>query len=195
MHPNLIPGYLESMGFDWAILCYVWAGISQRGVRLVQLTGGRWTTLRQVVRDLLIALPFWLVWEAVAIGMSRLLAISKAGAPDTWIVPRAPLEVLLWITTSLTAGFCEELIFRGYLQRQFAALSQSVAVGIIAQGIVFGLVHPRGWRMVVTICVLGWLYGLLVAWRKDLKSSMMAHAISDLWEGWLKHLFLKSFYG
>ena len=65
---------------------------------------------------------------------------------------------------------------------------QSVTFGIGAQGIVFGLIHPRGWRMVLTICVLGWLYGLLATLRKDLKPNMRSQAISDLWEGWLKHL-------
>jgi len=186
--PNLLPGYLESMGFDWAILCYVWAGISQRRVRLLELAGGRWASGRQVVRDLLIAVPFWVVWEGLAIGVSRVLAIGGHTAASTWVVPRTPIEVLLWIATSISAGFCEELVFRGYLQRQFQAFSQNVTFAILAQGIVFGLVHPRGWRMVVTICVLGWFYGALAAWRKDLKPNIAAHAISDVWEGWLKHL-------
>lgn len=191
--PNLLPGYLESMGFDWAILCYVWAGISQRGASLLELAGGRWAAGREVVRDFLIAIPFWIVWEAVVFGVSRLLLTGDHAADDAWVVPRAPIEVLLWGATSMSAGFCEEQVFRGYLQGQFQAFSQSVSFAIVAQGVVFGLIHPRGWRMVATISVLGWLYGALAAWRRNLKPNMLARAISDLWEGWLKHNIWMSF--
>jgi hypothetical protein len=35
---------------------------------------------------------------------------------------------------------------------------------------------------------LGILYGALVAWRRNLRASMIAHAWSDLFEGWLRFL-------
>jgi membrane protease YdiL (CAAX protease family) len=111
--PNLLPGYLESIGFDLAILYYVWAGISRRRISLLELAGGRWASWAQVIRDFLIAIPFWIIWEAVAIGVSRLLSTGAPSATSTWIVPRGPIEVPLWIATSLIAGFCEELVFRG----------------------------------------------------------------------------------
>jgi membrane protease YdiL (CAAX protease family) len=42
---------------------------------------------------------------------------------------------------SATAGFSEELIFRGYLTRQFDAWTGSLVFAVILQGIVFGLAH------------------------------------------------------
>ena len=102
-------------------------------------------------------------------------------------MPRTFLEILLWIALSVTAGFCEEIAFRGYLQKQFHALSGNVAAAVIAQALVFGLAHAyQGWKATIVISVLGVLYGALAAWRRNLRSSMMAHAGSDIWEGWLK---------
>jgi membrane protease YdiL (CAAX protease family) len=52
---------------------------------------------------------------------------------------------------------------------------------------VFGLAHAyQGWKAVVVISVLGVLYGLLAAWRRNLRANIVAHAASDIWEGWLK---------
>ena len=42
----------------------------------------------------------------------------------------------------------------------------------------------------VVISVLGMLYGVLAAWRKDLKPGMLAHGLSDVWEGWLKFAWM-----
>jgi len=58
---------------------------------------------------------------------------------------------------------------------------------VLTQGLVFGLFHfYQGWKNVIVICMLGVLYGALVAWRRNLGASMIAHAWSDVWGGWLK---------
>jgi hypothetical protein len=49
---------------------YVWAGVRKRGVTLAALSGGRWSSLREVMRDVAIAIPFWIVWQAAA-GLAR----------------------------------------------------------------------------------------------------------------------------
>jgi hypothetical protein len=54
---------------------------------------------------------------------------------------------------------------------------------------VFGLIHPRGWRAVLVISLLGMLYGALAAWRRNLRPGILAHGWSDVWEGWLKFGF------
>ena len=81
---------------------------------------------------------------------------------------------------SLTAGFCEELIYRGYLQRQFIALTWTVAGGILMQAIVFALGHGyQGWQFVALISVVAAMLGLLAYWRKSLRPGMIAHALQD----------------
>jgi len=87
----------------------------------------------------------------------------------------------------VTAGICEEMAFRGYLQRQFHALTGNVAWAILLQALVFGIAHGyQGWRNVVIISVLGVLFGVLAAWRKNLRANIISHAFGDFWSGWLK---------
>jgi membrane protease YdiL (CAAX protease family) len=188
-HPNLIPSFLESLAFDWGIFSYAWIGARQHGGNLLTLGAGRWSSVRDVLRDLTVATPFWVIWEAAAHLAATLLGPSHTGTIQAWIPPRGILELGLWIVVSGSAGFCEEVVFRGYLQRQFSALTRSTWVGVLGQAIVFGMIHPfKGWRFVVLVSILGVLYGLLAVWRKDLKPGMLAHGWSDVWEGWLKHL-------
>jgi CAAX protease family protein len=80
----------------------------------------------------------------------------------------------------VTAGFCEELIYRGYLQRQFTVFTHTVIGGILLQAIVFALSHAyQGWNYVVLIAVLAGMLGVLAHWRKSLRPGMIAHALQD----------------
>ena len=105
------------------------------------------------------------------------------GAPSEAIknlLPHTGLETAIFLGLSLTAAICEELIYRGYLQRQFAAWTGSAAAGIVLQGAVFGFSHAyQGTAMVITIAVYGCLFGLLAAWRKSLRPGMLAHFLQD----------------
>lgn len=184
----MLRGYLISIAYEWGMAYWVWAGVHWRGGRLSDLTGGRWMSWRSVAVDVAIAIPFWGVWELTAYLMHRAVhgmhAVTTAYQPPSGI-----LEIFLWIALSVSAGICEEIVFRGYLQRQFRAATRSVVAGVILQGLLFGLVHSyQGWKQVIVIAPLGILYGALVAWRRNLRASMIAHAWSDVFEGWLRFL-------
>jgi membrane protease YdiL (CAAX protease family) len=185
-HGQAIPIYLAAILMDWALLYYCWAGVHHRGGNLETLSGGRWTSWKSVATDVGIAVPFWVLWEGAEYGVYSLLGPSRAKSLDS-LLPQSPLEILIWIATSITAGICEEMAFRGYLQRQFHALTGSVAMAVVAQGLVFGLLHSyQGWMNVIVICVLGVLFGILAAWRRNLRTNIMIHAWGDVWSGWLK---------
>lgn len=187
-HGKAIYVYLVAGLMDWALLYYCWAGVHRRGGDLITLSGGRWTSWSALAADLAIALPFWVLWEAAGYGVHRALGPSTAKSVAD-LLPRTLLEILLWMAVSITAGFTEEIVFRGYLQRQFHALSRSVAVAVLAQALVFGLVHGyQGWKQVIVIAVLGALYGALAAWRRNLRVNIIAHSWSDIWSGWLSAL-------
>jgi membrane protease YdiL (CAAX protease family) len=180
---------------DWALFYYCWAGVHNAGGTLASLSAGRWTSANDLLVDVAIAIPFWALWEGVAYGahyaLDRLHPAGTAAAVDS-LLPKSLLEISLWILLCLTAGFCEEIAFRGYLQKQFHAFTGSVAVAVILQGIVFGIAHGyQGWKNVVVITALGILYGMLAAWRRNLRVNMISHAWSDAWEGWLKFVLFR----
>jgi membrane protease YdiL (CAAX protease family) len=190
-HSKAIPIYLTAIFMDWALLYYCFGGVHHRGGSFWALAGGRWNSWKSVAVDLGIVLPFWVLWEGAAYGVHWLLGPSSAKTVDG-LLPQSLLEVLIWIATSITAGVCEEMVFRGYVQRQLHALSGSVTAAVLGQGLVFGLFHAyQGWKNVVIISVLGVLYGALAAWRGNLRANIVVHAWTDVWEGWFKFLVWK----
>ncbi len=91
---------------------------------------------------------------------------------------------MVWFCSSATAGFCEEIIFRGYLQRQFAALTRSTLAGVLLSAIVFGASHGyEGAARMLLIGIFGLMFGLLAWWRKSLRPGMIAHAWHDALSG------------
>jgi len=96
-----------------------------------------------------------------------------------------------WANAS--AGFCEEFVFRGYVQRQLLALSRNTVVAVLGQGVVFGMMHAyQGWVPAARIVVIGVLFGAFAAWRRTLRVGMVAHAWQDIWAGWLGRVLLRA---
>jgi membrane protease YdiL (CAAX protease family) len=190
-HGKALYVYLAAGLMDWALLYYCWIGVHRSGGNLNTLSAGRWTSWKDLAADLAIAAPFWVAWEATANLVHRILGPSTAKSVGD-LLPRTLLEILLWIAVSITAGICEEIAFRGYLQRQLHAMTGSLVVAVMAQAFVFGVAHGyQGWKQVIVITVLGLLYGVLAAWRRNLRANMIAHAWSDIWGGWLSMVIWK----
>ncbi|HEX9256603.1 MAG TPA: type II CAAX endopeptidase family protein [Candidatus Angelobacter sp.] len=172
------------------LILLVWFGIRLRGVRMRDLIGGRWETVEAFLLDVGIAFGFWIVallllfGLRIALGTIDLHNLQKSTDDAVRILgPIAPhtyLEAGLFVLLSVCAGLFEEIIFRGYLQRQFSALGRHAVVGIVASAAIFGLGHGyQGARMMVVIGVFGAFFGILAHYRKSLRPGMMAHAITD----------------
>jgi membrane protease YdiL (CAAX protease family) len=108
------------------------------------------------------------------------------------LLPQNQLEIFLWILTSITAGICEEIIFRGYFQRQFSAWTGNVSAGVLLSAAAFGAGHIyQGWRSAIIILVYGLLFGILAEFRKSLRPGMMTHAWHDGFAGLAGRLIAK----
>lgn len=172
-------GYVVVMVFEWAVVAFIWWGISRRGVDMHELVGGRWVRALDFLRDLGIAIGFLIIAQLVLSGLGHLLKATPNQAIRN-LLPQSGIEIALFLMLAATAGFCEELIFRGYLQRQFAALTQAATGAIVLQGIAFGLGHGyQGWRYMLLIAVFGTMFGLLAYWRRSLRPGMLAHFLQD----------------
>jgi membrane protease YdiL (CAAX protease family) len=184
-HAQVIPVYLSVTVMNWLLMLFVWKGVRKQGGSFASLVGGRWGSARDVLRDLGIAAIFWGVLTAAAWGAHLVLGEGQDKSVDI-LLPQTVMEIAAWIATAASAGFCEEYVFRGYVQRQFLAVTQSGAGAVVGQGVVFGLMHAyQGWRAVAVIIGIGTLFGVLAAWRKTLRVGMVAHGWQDIWAGWL----------
>lgn len=181
-----LPLYTAMVLFELILFAYVWLlGLRPGGKTLRDIIGGKWNTWAEFGIDVAIAVGFWAAVIGMLVAMQVLLGQNNQQMEATKILlPRTYGEMAAWVALSVTAGFCEELIFRGYLQRQFLALTGKVEAAVVLQALVFGAAHLyQGWKGAVTIAVYGALFGILAAWRKSLRPGMIQHAAQDTFSG------------
>ena len=189
-----LPLYLATILFELSLFLYVWLlGLRRTRTPLRALIGGRWSSMRDVVNDVGAAIAFWLVVAMVLLILGKILGENTAGLRSMKpLLPQGPVEMAVWAILCATAGFCEELIFRGYLQRQFLAITGRIDFAIILQAVVFGMGHMyEGWKGVITIMVYGALFGVLAVIKKSLRPGMIQHAGQDLFSGLLGSVLAK----
>ena len=183
-HAPLVPLYLSLIAMEWGLFVWVWrGGLGGTGTKLSELIGGKWANAKDVLVDCGLAFGLWAVWMLVEWGWNHWLGRGHAASIQTYLPQRA-LEILLWIGVSISAGFCEELVFRGYFQKQFEAFTHSRWIALLLQAVLFGISHGnQGIEACVKIACFGALYGFLALWRKSLRPGMLAHAWSDILSG------------
>jgi len=190
--PSLIVFYWRAAIFEWLIVAYVVAGVRRQGGSLRELIGGSWGRARDFWRDLLAGLLFW-IEALLCLGALRYaLQVNRGVDAVRFVAPQSKAEMISWVFVSLTAGFCEETIFRGYLQRQFLAWSGKPSLGILLSAVVFGLIHAyQGAKQALIIGVFGALFGILAYRRRSLRPGIMVHAWHDTIFGLALHFLPK----
>jgi hypothetical protein len=179
-NPNRARVYLVTILVEWFFFVLVVAGVRRSGASVLLVLGDHWRSARQVLRDIGIAAGFWVVALALLWVFARLLRVDAQGRNLQFILPHGGAEIALWIALSVTAGICEETIFRGYLQRQFMALTKSAPAGILLSAAAFGAAHAyQGFRMVILIGLFGAMFGILAYWRGSVRPGMIVHAWQD----------------
>jgi membrane protease YdiL (CAAX protease family) len=176
--------YASLIAGEWALVFYVWrAGLRRAGVPLGAIVGGRWTSAKDVARDVALGVLLWGTWAGVSALWSRLAGPDHAASVGAFL-PHGVLESALWIALSASAGVCEEIVFRGYLQRQFTAWTKSPWLALVLQAAVFGVSHGyQGAAACLHIAVFGLLFGAFALWRRSLRPGMIAHALTDVVAG------------
>ncbi len=182
MSPRL-SSYLTVLVIEWVPVLLIWQVLRKRGLSLGTLVSGRWRRPRDFFRDLGLGVAFLGVAAVVIEPLGALLGAKALEGSLAHLAPRTIPELAVYLVMALSAGFCEELIFRGYLTRQLSAWTGSVPAGILLQGIVFGLGHGYYRWVMVAVMVLAWLLGLLARWRKSLLPGMLFHAVQDVLGG------------
>lgn len=172
--------YLPVLVGEWLGVLFIWAGIRRRGVTIRELIGGRWKNFRDVAVDLGLAVAIWAAMLAIGQVLFRILGPSDAKGTSI-ILPQGALEIVVWLVVAATAGFVEELVFRGYLQTQFTRFGIPTGLAIAAQALIFGFQHAyEGRNAVIVIVAFALLFGAIAAWRKSLRPGILGHAWYDM---------------
>jgi membrane protease YdiL (CAAX protease family) len=182
--------YLPSLIWLWLLFGLVVLGIKLRHGSVREVIGGTWRSFDDALLDVVTAAAFWLVALLALAGMAWLLShVQKINVQDATrelrgLAPHGALGISIWVLLSMSAGFVEEFVFRGYLQRQLTALTRSAIFGVLISAAIFSLGHLyQGVAKAMIIGVYGAMFGTLAVMRKSLRPGMFAHAWHDIFSG------------
>ncbi len=179
--------YWIALAYEWLVFLYVRLGM-RRGLRTVrQIADESSWTIGRLSLYAVIAVGAALAWMACGWVLGLIL---HPGADEIRhleiLLPRGIMEKALWVVLSASSGFCEEFVYRGYLQQQFHRLTGSLSVAVVLQAVAYGVAHAAlPWEVAVSVTCLGMLFGGLAAWRRSLVPGMMMHAGFDILAGLL----------
>jgi membrane protease YdiL (CAAX protease family) len=185
---HLAANYTLTIAYEWVLAALAMWGISMRKVPLRQLLGERRPGARAWLADIGVALTYWtgalivlaLLGEALVKVSGSHIDPQKIGDVTQKLAPITGIEMMLFLVLSISAGFCEELVFRGYLQQQFARLGHSIWAGVVFSALVFGCAHGyEGIAGMLLIAAYGAMFGVLALLRRGLRTGMIAHAWHD----------------
>ena len=186
--PSAVHGSPEQRFFWWFI-----AGVVVEWLFVI----GLWFVLRRrglFFRDF----GVWRLGTRAAWAVSLLLAALSIGS-NLRLLPRmhVPISYAFWphgfhlfaaLILGITAGFCEEVLFRGYLMTQFAKAGYGRVLQVLVPGLAFGLAHAgylnQGllvWLgIVIPTAFLGMMWGVAyLLGRRSLVPTIVAHFLND----------------
>jgi membrane protease YdiL (CAAX protease family) len=174
-----LSAYFTVIIAEWFLALLIWLALWRRGRSLGSLVSGRWPTIASFFRDLGISIAFIVVVVPLT-GLLMSLVRSNASINMNHFTPKTLTELVVFLVLAITGGgFCEELIFRGYLTQQFSAWTGNRVFAVFFQGVVFGLCHAYYGKAMGVVMIEGCLLGLLAHWRKSLRPGILAHGLQD----------------
>ncbi|MEZ5043687.1 MAG: CPBP family intramembrane glutamic endopeptidase [Saprospiraceae bacterium] len=121
-------------------------------------------------------------------------------AQDMPFLPAKDIEWLHFNFLSLSAGICEEIVFRGffitYLNALFQFLPATTAqwLAVLVPAVIFGTVHYyQGWKAMLKISLMAILFGCVFVLTGSLWVLILVHVLIDVLGGafswWLHSRF------
>lgn len=89
-----------------------------------------------------------------------------------------PTMILNILIIGIMAGFCEELFFRGTLQRILYSMPMNVHCAIWLSAIIFSFLHMQFYGFVPRI-LLGAYFGYLLVWTQNIWIPIIAHTANN----------------
>jgi membrane protease YdiL (CAAX protease family) len=118
--------YLPSIAISWALAFYCFR-IGRKKSVLSELIGRKWTSARVALIDIVIGLSFLVFIDASETLYAHVAHVVPNPALAQ-ILPQSLAEKLVWVLFAFSAGFCEEVVYRGYMRTQFTGFFRSVAL-------------------------------------------------------------------
>jgi membrane protease YdiL (CAAX protease family) len=178
--------YCSTIAFQWlaaAVAAWrAWAhGFSMQQLGLT-IPGRYKVLIFTVFGAALIVTLQWLNLRRMGRSASQLRGPLQALAER--ILPQSTMELIPFFALAVTAGLCEEFLYRGFAMAVLSRMGLPVGVVILLSAIFFGLAHLyQGRAGFVSTSILGILFGISRAALGSLIPVMAWHAGVDLVAG------------
>jgi membrane protease YdiL (CAAX protease family) len=147
--------------------------------------------VRYIIAVVLFTLAAIIAWTYLAVLIKRLKNEPRKYASSNlmqkvsyaYLFPATRAERRWWVLVGLTAGICEEALFRGFLLHYLhtSPWRLNLTLALLLSALIFGLQHLyQGVQGVIVSAVLGALFGLLFLLSGSLLLPMLLHAALDL---------------
>ena len=185
--------YFTSIATQWIITAIIAWRAFARGLTFLQLglkfkpTAG--LLLTGIVGGLLIGVAHWFNLRRVS--RSKNPAVDKIRALAAKIFPHSNDEARVFACLAITAGICEEFIYRGFVFAALGHLSLPTWGVLLVSSAMFGLAHAyQGRSGMVGTLVLGTVFGLVRILYDSLVPVVFWHAAVDIVAGYAGKRYL-----
>lgn len=130
------------------------------------------------------AVTFLLVANLILTGLAWVLAQLGMPMPGEiqFLIPEDTVGRIVWVMVSATAGFCEEIAFRGYLMTRLRILGKTKTwlMPVVVSSLTFGILHAyQSLPGVIILTVYGAMFALLYIRTRSLWPCIIAHFFQD----------------
>ncbi len=171
----IVPG----LAVEWLFTLAVWLWLSRQGESFSSL--GVWN------KGTLLSWSLALACAALSI-LANTRTLQRMHVPPFVIFHPTGFHLYAALAMGITAGFCEELLFRAFLMSEFARAGYSKVFQVIVPGLAFGVAHvgysSQGILVALGIMIptalLGMMWGVAyLLGRRSLLPCVVAHFFND----------------
>jgi membrane protease YdiL (CAAX protease family) len=187
--------YGSTIAFQWLLLALVAWRASARGLSADALGLSRALSVRMFILALA---------GAVLLAAFQWMNLRRVGkmagpVPDFMrelagrVLPSSAVEFAPYCALAVTAGVCEEFLYRGFAMAALTRMGLATWIVVIITSVLFGLAHTyQGRGGVAGTAVLGLVFGSTRALVQSLMPVVMWHAVIDLIAGIAGPKFLRT---
>lgn len=178
--------YGSTIAFQWLLVVLVAWRAHARGLTPEALG---------VSREITVSLLLWAIFGGALVGIFQWFNLKRVGRmtgaiPDLLsklaesILPNNSLELAVYCTVSVTAGVCEEFLYRGFAMAALSRAGIASWAVVLLSAILFGLAHTyQGRSGVAGTTLLGLVFGGARLALQSLLPVIVWHTMVDVVAG------------
>ena len=176
---NAVATILVSEAATWSLALIVLAIVlfaERRKLTSIGLGIPGWPAIRTGILMTVLLLVLAMTTGAVVQAVG---GMAQSGGAQVGLVLGLPIWLQLFV--ALSAGFTEEVLFRGYAIERVTELTGSRWLGAIVPIVVFGALHAPFWGVghAIVAGLSGLWLTLIYLWKRNLWTNITAHALLD----------------